>query len=243
MEQSNAELVKHPPLEGVLRPPPGSLARLRHYGRRYGYARAVSSFIGRKCFGFWRLFGPTLTQSYLHHWLNSRGPHILNLGGGSVLFERWLTADVDPRSDVYVDVTRPLPLPDTSVDVVYSEEVIEHVSRECGRAMLCECLRILKPGGVLRLTTPSLDYFARRVLDIPPGTVEINNIFYLHGHQHIYSEADLCALLADVGFVEIKPSCYRDPNSHYGYFDTHPVRFTFAPPECSQYWEARRFHS
>ncbi len=99
------------------------------------------------------------TRTYLRRWLNSPGPHILNLGGGGVLFERWLTADVDPRSDVYVDVTRPLPFRDATIDVVYSEEVIEHISPHHASAMLRECLRILKPGGWLRLTTPSLDYF------------------------------------------------------------------------------------
>src|SRR5258708_7823033 len=151
MALSNTELVKHLPMEGFLFPPAGLVARLGYYGRRYGYVRAICSFIGRKHFGFWKLVGVPLTRAHLRRWLNSQEPRILNLGGGSVLFERWLTADVDPRSDVYLDVTRPLPLPDKSVDVVYSEEVIEHISQERGHAMLRECVRILKPGGVLRL--------------------------------------------------------------------------------------------
>jgi predicted SAM-dependent methyltransferase len=240
MDLSNSELVKRSPLDGFLRPPTGLRARLGHYGRRYGYVRAVCSFVGRKYFVFWKLVGPALTRRYLRRWLNSPGPHILNLGGGGVLFHRWLTADVDPRSDVYVDVTRPLPFRDAAIDVVYCEEVIEHISRQDAILMLRECLRILKPGGWLRLTTPSLDYFARRALTDPNGTFEINDIFYLHGHRHIYSEANMRAFLEESRFIDIKRSSYRDPNSHYGYFDTHPVRFTFAPPECSQYWEARK---
>ena len=63
-----ANLVKRPPLDGFLRPPTGLLARLGHYGRRYGYVRAVCSFIGRKYFGFWKLVGPELTRTYLRRW-------------------------------------------------------------------------------------------------------------------------------------------------------------------------------
>ena len=47
---------------------------------------------------------------------------------------------------LYVDVTRPLPFRDATIDVVYSEEVIEHISPQHASAMLHECLRILKPG-------------------------------------------------------------------------------------------------
>ena len=61
---------------------------------------------------------------------------------------------------IFVDVTKPLPFPDASVDVVYLEEVIEHISREDGTALMAEVHRILKPGSALRLTTPCLDLHA-----------------------------------------------------------------------------------
>jgi predicted SAM-dependent methyltransferase len=165
---------------------------------------------------------------------------VLNLGGGGVLSNRWLTVDVTPRADVFMNITKPLPLPDATMDVVYSEEVIEHISRASGRQMLAECFRVLKPGGTLRLTTPSLDYFAKQALSNPAAVQQINDIFYGHGHQFIYSEAALRQVLVETGFVNIQSSSYRDAKAKYGSFDSHPVRFAFAPPEWSQYWEAEK---
>jgi predicted SAM-dependent methyltransferase len=240
MTPNNAELVTRPALEGMDRPPAGSFARLQHYGRRYGYCHAAMSFVGRFSFRFWQVIGPAVTRPHLRRWLKADQFKILNLGGGNVLFDRWLTADVVPRADVHMNVTRPLPLPDSCVDVVYSEEVIEHISRERGDAMLRECLRVLKPGGWLRLTTPSLDYFARRALASADHVPAINEIFYRHEHRHIYSEAELRAAIEAAGFVALRPSSYREPASRFGFLDSHPERVTYAPPEWSQYWEAQK---
>jgi predicted SAM-dependent methyltransferase len=225
-------------LEGMLRPPETLLLRFGYYRRRYGLLHAVCGYIGRYWSGFWNLVGPIVTRSYLKRWLATANPKILNLGGGIVLFDRWLTADVTPRADVYMDVTKSLPIPDDSVDVVYAEEVIEHVNRESGRQMLSECFRVLKPGGILRLTTPSLDYFAKRALMAPNGFEEINGIFYGHGHRCIYTETALREALRATGFINIARSTYRAPESKYGVFDTHPARVAYALPEWSQYWEA-----
>lgn len=236
----NASLVRRPALEGMDRPPNGLVQRLCHYARRYGYWHAIFSFAGRHSFRFWQSIGPRVTRPYLRRWLNSPGPKILNLGGGNVLFDRWLTADVVPRADVYMNITRPLPLLDHCIDVVYSEEVIEHIPLDLGRAMLRECLRVLKPGGWLRITTPSLDYFAKRALSSPDYVTEINDIFYLHSHRHIYSEAELKRELAAAGFANLRASTYREPESRLGWLDSHPERHTFAPPHWSQYWEAQK---
>ena len=46
-----------------------------------------------------------------------------------------------------------LPVPDGSVDYVYSKSLIEHLHEPDG--MLAECLRILKPGGRAVIMTPS----------------------------------------------------------------------------------------
>jgi predicted SAM-dependent methyltransferase len=228
------------PLADHLIPPPGILSKFSYYARRYGWLHALCSYIGRKWFRFWHYVGPVVTRSYLETWLATPGPHVLNLGGGGVLTKRWLTADVTPRADVFMNVTQPLPLPDETVDVVYSEEVIEHISQTAGRQMLAECLRVLKPGGTLRLTTPSLDYFARQALSKPEAVRQINDIFYCHGHQCIYTEESMGQLLNETGFINLRKSSYRDANSKHGSFDSHPARFAFAPPEWSQYWEAEK---
>lgn len=221
-------------------PPSGLFSKWSFYAVRYGWSRALCSYVGRRWFRVWLLLGPVVTRRYLKKWLRSSGTHILNLGGGGVLSDRWLTADVTPRADVFMDITKPLPLPDMTVDAVYSEEVIEHIELQAGRDMLAECFRVLKPGGKVRLTTPSLDYFAKRVSSDFAGTQEINDIFYCHGHRFIYSEEALRRTLSDAGFINIRQSNYRDPHSEYGSFDSHASRFPHAPSEWSQFWDAQK---
>lgn len=53
-----------------------------------------------------------------------------------------------------VDVMKGLPYPDASFDVVTLVEVIEHLENH--RAALTEVARVLKPGGILVLTTPNV---------------------------------------------------------------------------------------
>lgn len=236
----NFQMPLNEAMVGRVLPPDGLWNRWRHYKNRYGISHAFCSYVGRYFYAFWKVVGRYVTRPYLNRWFKEPGPRIVNLGGGSVLHERWLTADVDPRSDIWTDISRPLPFPDGSLDGVYLEEVIEHVPRPVGKKLLMEVLRVLKPGGRVRITTPSLDYFMRLTADTPQSTEAINDIFYLHGHRHIYSNSELESLLAEVGFGVVLPSSFRDSGSEFGCYDTHPYRFPEAPPECSQYWDAQK---
>ena len=55
------------------------------------------------------------------------------------------------------DVTKRLKFADNSVDVVFTEHVMEHVPFAAGINFMRESLRILKPGGVLRVVCPMLE--------------------------------------------------------------------------------------
>lgn len=48
----------------------------------------------------------------------------------------------------------PLPMPDASYDVVTAFQFIEHIEKR--KEFLQECLRVLKPDGVLMVTTPNI---------------------------------------------------------------------------------------
>jgi len=61
------------------------------------------------------------------------------------------------------------PFEDASFDLVYSEHMFEHILPMDGAAFLREAYRILRPGGVLRVTTPDLEKcIARRALGRRP---------------------------------------------------------------------------
>jgi SAM-dependent methyltransferase len=52
------------------------------------------------------------------------------------------------------DLNRAIPLPDSSVDVVVSIEVLEHLENHF--CFMREILRVLRPGGIAVLTTPNI---------------------------------------------------------------------------------------
>ncbi len=73
--------------------------------------------------------------------------------------------DVDPgvQPDVVATITDMSPVPDGSVDAVYSHHNIEHVfSHEVPVAMQ-EFFRVLKPGGEVLIGTPDLQNVARTI--------------------------------------------------------------------------------
>lgn len=83
-----------------------------------------------------------------------------------------------------------LPVADGSVDVVANFQVIEHLWHQAG--FLAECLRVLRPGGKLLVTTPN------RITFTPDSDVPLNPY-----HTRELSGAELAELLVEAGF-EVK---------------------------------------
>ena len=74
--------------------------------------------------------------------------------------------DIAPKGPGIIqhDLSRGIPLPDTSCDVVYHAAVLEHLRRPDVAAFLTECYRVLKPGGVVRVGVPDLEKICRLYL-------------------------------------------------------------------------------
>jgi predicted SAM-dependent methyltransferase len=216
------------------------LGRWKVYARRYGVLHAALSYLGRLFPAFWRVIGRIVTSRYLGKWLRTAEPRIVNLGGGSNCIAGCLTADTDPRADVYVDMTAPLPFPDSSIDAIFCEEAIEHVEETSALSLLAECFRTLRAGGAIRVTTPDLDQFLGRVLHHELGAErELNDVFLKHGHRHLYTRAALADALSEMGFRRIRFSSYKDPDSRLGRLDSHADRFMHSP-DISMYVEAEK---
>lgn len=55
------------------------------------------------------------------------------------------------------DLRRGIPYPDNSVDLIRASHLIEHLTLEEAKGLLCEMFRVLKPNGLARITTPDLN--------------------------------------------------------------------------------------
>lgn len=58
------------------------------------------------------------------------------------------------KTHIKHDITLPIPLKDNTVDIVQSEDVMEHIEYDMLKKSIDEIFRILKPGGLFRLSMP-----------------------------------------------------------------------------------------
>ncbi|HTP29375.1 MAG TPA: methyltransferase domain-containing protein [Anaeromyxobacteraceae bacterium] len=119
------------------------------------------------------------------------------------------------------DLTDPLPVSSNAIAFVYCEHFIEHISLQEGRRLLSECHRVLKPGGVLRLSTPNLrmlvdEYLLGRVSEwrdvgwSPETPCQmVNEGLRLWGHRFVYDEVELKDTLEVIGFRHVNPVDWR----------------------------------
>jgi SAM-dependent methyltransferase len=126
--------------------------------------------------------------------LAQAGAHALGVDVAEAALER--ARAQHPQLDFRLIPTEgPLPLEDTTFDLVWSSEVIEHVA-DTGR-WLSEVRRVLAPRGRLLLTTP--DHSRPRVA---LGGIERYSE-PLGDHLHLYTRRSLTTLLEEFGFAEI----------------------------------------
>lgn len=167
---------------------------------------------------------------------NKHNEKKLQIGCGSNLLPGWLNTDFnDQNAEVaFLDAGDVFPLESESFDYVYSEHLFEHLDINQQINMLKESWRILKPNGILRIATPSLEflfniysspnlcankkYVEWYMLNSPylgPANelvlnksyhycYVINNFFKAWGHKMIHNVESLKSLAIQSGFSDIK---------------------------------------
>jgi 2-polyprenyl-3-methyl-5-hydroxy-6-metoxy-1,4-benzoquinol methylase len=99
-----------------------------------------------------------------------------------------------------VEPEAPLPLEDSSFDVVWSGETIEHVADTS--QWLSEVRRVLRPGGLLVLSTPDHGRLSRLRMALSRGAFEAH-FDPRSDHLRFYTRRVLAALFADFGFEDV----------------------------------------
>ena len=100
-------------------------------------------------------------------------------------------------------------------DVVYCSEVIEHLTDPT--TLLCEIARVMRPGGLLYLTTPNFNSLSRRLL---------GSKWRVIGKEHIcyFTPASLSGAIREAGFRKVALKTRNiDPHEIKKAFSRNPV--------------------
>ena len=138
-------------------------------------------------------------------------PLRLHVGAGRERMEGWINIDMQdlPGVDVVADVT--LGLGFTGVEAVYAEHFLEHLRIDQALDFLLECHRCLAPTGLLRLSTPNLDWvwLTHYRPDAPADekrrqAVIANRAFRGWDHQFVWNRELLATALESCGFDRLR---------------------------------------
>lgn len=155
------------------------------------------------------------------------GQRAISILGSSLPADGWqeLRLDIDPKvdPDIVASMTDMAPVPDGSVDAVWSSHNLEHLDPHEVPVALQEFLRVLKPGGTLLLTVPDLQAVARLVAedrldetlyDSTQGPIRPLDVVYGYGpalatgnrfmaHRNGFTPNLLGRLLQEAGFEPV----------------------------------------
>lgn len=158
----------------------------------------------------------------------------LNIGCGTDYKKGWINIDNNSddnieKLDLNFDLRNPLPFKDNSVDFIFHEHFLEHLTVEEARISMSDMMRVLKPGGVMRIAMPDLEdifdlyndknWQKRPIIKnhgfefVKTRAEMVNMSFNWWGHKWIYDWEELKRRFEEIGFKKIK-RCKRGKSGH-----------------------------
>lgn len=146
----------------------------------------------------------------------------------------WLVTNMSWRARLYMDATAEWPVEPGTVDLVFADNMIEHVTLGQARDLLLQAHRALRPGGTIRLSTPDIAMAARLYLGedeekaaavmglqrrrglVAEHSVDLLRVpFTEFGHHagYLYDEESLAAELKRAGFHAVR-RCETGESTH-----------------------------
>lgn len=157
------------------------------------------------------------------HWreLEKKEQIKLEVGSGRKLGKNgWTTVDFY-GADINYDLRRGIPLPDSSVDSIYSSHLLEHMQYKDLLSFLQECRRVLKRDGIFSVCVPDIrqyieayvnkTYFRDPTTFYQPAAVDtgsfidqVNYVAYMGGeHMYMFDKENLVNILINSGFQNV----------------------------------------
>lgn len=199
------------------------IGKAQGFWRRMGFA-SVRRNLEREFTRLIRRLGGR-DRRKIKRYLEGAGEKKLVLGCGKSILKGWLNTDFEPATDevVCLNVTAGFPFPDGVFDFVFTEHMIEHISYADAQQMLRECLRTMKPGARIRISTPNLEFlfdlyrkdksplqeeyirWSTETWGIKQQDTHVINFYAREwGHCFIYDEKALREAMEEAGFAEIE---------------------------------------
>jgi predicted SAM-dependent methyltransferase len=163
-------------------------------------------------------------------WVRKTG--YLNAGCGPNIASGFMNLDYYWRPGILCwDVTQELPFENSSLQGVYSEHCLEHLSYEDAGKALREFGRVLMPNGRLRIVVPDAELYINlyvksrsgekvvipyeEELPIRTPLFALNHIMRDHGHLYAYDFEAMKELIKQAGFKSITRTAFgsgEDPS-------------------------------
>jgi predicted SAM-dependent methyltransferase len=159
------------------------------------------------------------------------GREYLDVGCGTKVNDTFIGLDFywHPALDVCHDATRGLPFDNASMKGVFTEHCLEHLELNDVDALLADVMRVLRPGGTVRIIVPDAELYARRYVALQDGAdgpalpyseidgldgiytpaMSLNRVYTSWGHRFIFDFDTLRAMLARHDFVRISRESFR----------------------------------
>jgi predicted SAM-dependent methyltransferase len=123
----------------------------------------------------------------------------------------------------YVEPVFPLSFDNDVFDLVYSSHVLEHFNRNKTLEVLKEWVRVIKPGGILRISVPSFEniieiYKLSGEIEYVTGPLMGGQTYETNFHYNVFDKKYLKTLMENSGLVAIHTWDYRR-TSHSKHFD------------------------
>lgn len=136
----------------------------------------------------------------------------------------------------FYNLTKSIPLTDNYADVIYHSHFLEHLTKTNAQCFLKDCFRSLKPGGLLRISVPDLDYAMKmyqenRIEDMMGLFFFTSDDWDFTAHKYGYNFEHLKEILEKIGFTSIEKKSYQVGSCpDISYLDVYPDHSLFI--EC-----------